>query len=142
MTFPVRLCGNEITEATVAEHRVTLGAILAGTALDAGVAPDVGIGELAQRTKAPHADWTPLVTVAVCTRDRADDLARCLDALCRLDYPTLDFLVVDNAPATGFAVEGGTGRAAILPCSARSAGRNRRVGPPLPFAVHLIGAVA
>jgi GT2 family glycosyltransferase len=103
MTFPVRLCGNEITEATVAEHRVTLGAILAGTALDAGVAPDVGIGELAQRTKAPHANATPLVTVAVCTRDRADDLARCLDALCRLDYPTLDFLVVDNAPATDAA---------------------------------------
>jgi O-antigen biosynthesis protein len=42
----------------------------------------------------------PLVTVAVCTRDRADDLARCLDALLRLDYPRLDLLVIDNAPAT------------------------------------------
>ncbi|MEP9410712.1 MAG: glycosyltransferase [Candidatus Brocadia sp.] len=40
----------------------------------------------------------PLVTVAVCTRNRIADLARCLDSLCRLDYPKLDILVVDNAP--------------------------------------------
>jgi len=42
----------------------------------------------------------PLVTVAVCTRDRATDLALCLDALMDLDYPALDLLVVDNAPDT------------------------------------------
>jgi O-antigen biosynthesis protein len=41
----------------------------------------------------------PLVTVAVCTRNRPRDLAFCLDALCRLDYPALDLLVVDNAPS-------------------------------------------
>jgi GT2 family glycosyltransferase len=41
----------------------------------------------------------PFVTVAVCTRDRADDLAICLDALCRLDYPAFEVLVVDNAPS-------------------------------------------
>ncbi len=42
----------------------------------------------------------PLVTVAVCTRDRAADISLCLDALMRLDYPALDILVVDNAPST------------------------------------------
>jgi GT2 family glycosyltransferase len=42
----------------------------------------------------------PLVTVAVCTRDRTSDLALCLDALCQLDYPSLDILVVDNAPTS------------------------------------------
>ncbi|MBM2832869.1 MAG: putative glycosyltransferase [Candidatus Brocadiaceae bacterium] len=41
----------------------------------------------------------PLITVAVCTRDRVSDLARCLDSLNGLDYPTLDILVIDNAPA-------------------------------------------
>ena len=41
----------------------------------------------------------PLVTVAVCTRDRTADLAICLEALCQLDYPNLDFLVIDNAPS-------------------------------------------
>lgn len=42
----------------------------------------------------------PLVTVAVCTRNRTDDLARCLDSLNRLDYANLDILVVDNARDT------------------------------------------
>ena len=40
----------------------------------------------------------PLVTVAVCSRDRTDDLRRCLDSLRRLDYPDLQLLVVDNSP--------------------------------------------
>jgi O-antigen biosynthesis protein len=40
----------------------------------------------------------PPVTVAVCTRDRAAQLAGCLEALAGLDYPALDLLVVDNAP--------------------------------------------
>jgi len=47
--------------------------------------------------------WTdvlPSFTVAVCTRDRAADLARCLTALRGVDYPGLDIIVVDNAPAS------------------------------------------
>lgn len=48
-----------------------------------------------------EAPGSPLaVTVAVCTRDRPEDLARCLDALAALRYPGLEILVVDNAPAT------------------------------------------
>lgn len=47
----------------------------------------------------------PLVTVAVCTRDRAADLALCLDALCQLDYAQLDLLVIDNAPSSGATKE-------------------------------------
>lgn len=42
---------------------------------------------------------SPLITVAVCTRDRPEDLALCLDALLQLDYPNLDLLVIDNAPS-------------------------------------------
>jgi len=41
---------------------------------------------------------SPLVTVAVCTRNRPDDLARCLDALDRLEYDHLEILIIDNAP--------------------------------------------
>ncbi len=44
-------------------------------------------------------EW-PLVTVAVCTRDRPDDMKLCLAAISQLDYPHLDILVVDNAPQT------------------------------------------
>ncbi|MCB9450363.1 MAG: glycosyltransferase [Anaerolineaceae bacterium] len=42
----------------------------------------------------------PLVTVAVCTRDRTDNLSLCLESLMQLDYPALDILIVDNAPQT------------------------------------------
>jgi GT2 family glycosyltransferase len=42
----------------------------------------------------------PPVSVAVCTRDRARDLERCLDALLLLDPAPLEIVVVDNAPAT------------------------------------------
>lgn len=40
------------------------------------------------------------VTVAVCTRDRPDDLARCLDSLDRLADEAFEVLVVDNAPSS------------------------------------------
>ena len=58
---------------------------------------------IADLVNVPHPVYNgpfPLVTVAVCTRDRTADLALCLDALDRLDYPALDLLVVDNAPSS------------------------------------------
>jgi glycosyltransferase involved in cell wall biosynthesis len=51
--------------------------------------------------KSPHCNRAirrPLVTIAVCSRDRTDDLRRCLDSLRRLDYPEIQLLVVDNSP--------------------------------------------
>ena len=56
--------------------------------------------------KTPHADpdvneeHGPSVTVAICTRDRTNELPACLDALCQLDYPNLDLLLIDNAPTS------------------------------------------
>ncbi|MBD2176715.1 glycosyltransferase [Pseudanabaena sp. FACHB-1998] len=44
-------------------------------------------------------EW-PLVTVAVCTRDRPDDMKLCLEAIRKLEYPHLDILVIDNSPQT------------------------------------------
>ena len=44
-------------------------------------------------------EW-PLVTVVVCTRDRPEDISRCLAAINQLDYPNLEVIVVDNAPQT------------------------------------------
>ena len=43
---------------------------------------------------------TPAATVAVCTRDRPDDLRRCLDALARLPDDGQEVVVVDNCPRT------------------------------------------
>ncbi len=64
----------------------------------------------------------PMVTVAVCTRDRPEDLAACLHSLERSDYGSFEILVVDNAPsseATRLLVE-------------RRAGRVRYVREPRP----------
>jgi glycosyltransferase involved in cell wall biosynthesis len=43
---------------------------------------------------------TPAVSVAVCTRERPDDLARALDAIRRLEPAPLEVLVIDNAPSS------------------------------------------
>jgi glycosyltransferase involved in cell wall biosynthesis len=42
-----------------------------------------------------------MATVAVCTRDRANELNRCLNALMNLDGDGHEILVVDNAPSSG-----------------------------------------
>ncbi|MEU7902854.1 glycosyltransferase [Actinoplanes sp. NPDC049118] len=39
------------------------------------------------------------VSVVVCTRNRAAMLASCLDRLGLIDYPDVEFIVVDNAPS-------------------------------------------
>ena len=57
--------------------------------------------EFEQLLSQPHPQYGgpwPSVTVAVCTRERPDDLAHCLEALTQLDYPNLELLVIDNAP--------------------------------------------
>ena len=41
------------------------------------------------------------VSVVVCTRNRPDDLVRCLASLAALDPAPLEIIVVDNAPGTG-----------------------------------------
>ena len=42
----------------------------------------------------------PTVTVAVCTRDRSEELAVCLESLTRSDLAPFEVLVIDNAPET------------------------------------------
>ncbi len=53
---------------------------------------------LLDTTHCGYAGPWPSVTAAICTRGRPDDLQRCLAALVNLDYPSLDLLVIDNAP--------------------------------------------
>lgn len=42
----------------------------------------------------------PAASVIVCTRDRAERLASCLEAVVAQDYPDFEVIVVDNAPRT------------------------------------------
>jgi GT2 family glycosyltransferase len=46
-----------------------------------------------------------LVTVIVCTRNRAENLRRCLHALQQLRHRNLDVLIIDNAPADDSTLE-------------------------------------
>ncbi|MGH7657415.1 MAG: glycosyltransferase family 2 protein, partial [Gemmatimonadales bacterium] len=48
----------------------------------------------------PPPDHLPSVTTAVCTRDRPEDLERCLQAISRLDPKPDAVIVVDNAPSS------------------------------------------
>lgn len=65
------------------------------------------VGALLALPPAPEepAEPLPSVTLAVCTRDRPEELALCLNAIAALDYDRLDVLVVDNAPATEATAE-------------------------------------
>ena len=48
----------------------------------------------------PRPNASPTVSVVLCTRDRADQLAVALESVRALDYPRLEIIVVDNAPTT------------------------------------------
>ncbi|MEO1095009.1 MAG: glycosyltransferase [Cyanobacteria bacterium J06638_28] len=76
-------------------RRLTTGALATAQA-----AEDFSIQKIVQASPPPASPPIhPLVTVAVCTRDRTADLERCLDALMQLDYSNLEIVIVDNAPS-------------------------------------------
>ena len=101
---------------TVLRTDARVARLLAATAGGAGLAElacDLGVGEeralrlceylrgrgLLDVELDPSFSYTPTVTVIVPVRDRADDLAECLAALDRLDYPSFDVVVVDDGSA-------------------------------------------
>ena len=47
-----------------------------------------------------HPDEPPAATVAICTRDRPDDLLRCLEALSRICNGQQEILVIDSCSST------------------------------------------
>jgi GT2 family glycosyltransferase len=76
----------------------------------------------------------PPITVVVCTRERPDRLAACLDSLLSQAYPRLRILVVDNAPvsdATRVVAQAAATRGAVdyvvEPVPGLSRARNRAV---------------
>ena len=75
--------------------------VLPAVQLAAAVQAQVGETLLGQMLPCPPTEAAlPPLSVVVCTRDRTAQLADCLAALHRLDYPQLEIVVVDNAPAT------------------------------------------
>ena len=93
--------GADVTATIATRHwRVLMRRRLRAALQTSGLRHDVRLEDLARAAPPPYAGPFPLVTVAVCTRDRATELTVCLDALMELDYPALDLVVIDNAPST------------------------------------------
>jgi GT2 family glycosyltransferase len=103
------------TEVLVRLHGRPLGIVriepladeLATHAVEARIIDELGETILRQesleealRTRKAFLERAPFATVVVATRDRPSELADCLEALLRLEYPRYEIVVVDNAPRT------------------------------------------
>lgn len=64
-----------------------------------------GVNSTCQRTLADLQDNAPYVSVIVSTRNRHEQLPRCLDTLLQLSYPNYEIIVVDNAPSSNATQE-------------------------------------
>lgn len=93
------LAVQDVIRGLCEKHASDLTLAVAERAIDSGCAPAWVEVEALVGPPADRSPVGPLVTVAVCTRNRATDLRRCLDALGGLEYPHVDVLVVDNAPS-------------------------------------------
>lgn len=80
----------ELADA-VAEH-------LAADQVDGSTAP--GFPPPCVRRRLGVLAHPPMISVVVATRERPQQLARCLDSLLRLPYPRRELIVVDNDPVT------------------------------------------
>jgi len=100
-----RCCPAQLSRAIVEQYswaicqRLLQRGLLAGRTEQQRLA-GLSLAALAALPLPEFAGDYPLITVAVCTRDRPEALATCLAALAKLDYPQLDILVVDNAPSS------------------------------------------
>jgi glycosyltransferase involved in cell wall biosynthesis len=90
----------ELRRLTFATHEPAITRHLLGDHLGSGAPALDDLASNPPSCPRPTAAPAARVTVAVCTRNRAAQLAACLDAISALDYPRplLDLLVVDNAP--------------------------------------------
>jgi GT2 family glycosyltransferase len=94
--------GRTIGKAIFEQHaKAIVHHLLCDSLAVGGGLPEWSIEDLLEVPHPVYSGALPKVTVAVCSRDRTVDLARCLDSLKHLDYPDLDLLVVDNSPSNG-----------------------------------------
>lgn len=105
-TGPGGCTPRELARVTLEQHGWAIARHVAAYSMSVGadaVRSPISIDDLAKLSGAcrEETDARAAITVAVCTRNRADQLPDCLHALLALDYPAelLDILVVDNAPA-------------------------------------------
>lgn len=104
----IRLHGNPIGQATV----TTVGGHIDGSQLRETLMNAVG-DNLWKNWLYDTLEWdergpvqaVPIATVVVCTRDRPEDLQRCLEAFMRFPDDGQEYLVIDNCPASDATME-------------------------------------
>ncbi len=104
----IRLHGNPIGQATL----TTVGGRIDGSQLRETLMNAVG-DNLWKNWLYDTLEWdergpvqaVPIATVVVCTRDRPEDLQRCLEAFMRLPDDGQEYLVIDNCPASDVTME-------------------------------------
>ncbi|GAA5181302.1 hypothetical protein GCM10023322_15610 [Rugosimonospora acidiphila] len=116
----------------IAERVAAAGGIADGQLPVGGITVPGPVPFLARREEVLRD--APPITVVVCTRERPEQLAACLDSLLDQAYPRLRVLVVDNAPATDAtarvaraAAERGPVDYLVEPVPGLSRARNRAV---------------
>jgi len=99
----IRLHGNPIGQATLA----AVGGSIGGSQLRETLMNAVG-ENLWKNCLYDALEWdergpvqaVPIATVVVCTRDRPEDLQRCLEAFMRMPDDGQEYLVIDNCPSS------------------------------------------
>jgi GT2 family glycosyltransferase len=97
----LRLATSRLIDGFLDEHFKSIASRLLREHLLAGNLPEIeAFFATAPRPPAPtKLPGGPSVSVVVCTRNRPDDLRRCVRTLCDLKPAPLEIVVVDNAPA-------------------------------------------
>jgi O-antigen biosynthesis protein len=101
--------------AFIAERFAAAGLAAPTVLTGDGLAAAPGEWPLLRRRAVLLAD-APFISVVVCTRDRPEQIKKCLNRLARQEYPRYEVVVVDNAPTSdalrpvveGSVVEGQT----------------------------------
>ena len=89
-----QVIGSRLTDAGLAAPATLTGAGLPGAL---SVAPDAW--PFLSRRAQVLAN-APFISVVICTRDRPEQIRKCLDRLTRQSYPRYEVVVVDNAPTS------------------------------------------
>lgn len=103
---PAGLSGDAVFELELERWMPRLSQILGIERTEAsretvGEAIRVVVGTAFSRAHQEFAQRAPRCSVVVCSRDRPEDLRRCLSSLVIQDHPDYAVWVVDNAPASG-----------------------------------------
>lgn len=98
---PAALAGQVWSELgeVIAARFAAAGLSLPGGLTEAGLEADPERWPFLQRRAAVLAN-APFISVVICTRDRPEQIKKCLDRLTRQEYPRFEVVVVDNAPTS------------------------------------------